>query len=356
MDGPPQGAREGALGDPRFFLCAGPFSLGDVAAAAGTPCPAGMQDRMLSGVATLAAATSSDVSFIHNQKYLADAENTAAGAVIVSSALSARLPDGVVPLVAEDPYLAWSKVGWLFHPAETAAGGIHPTAVIDPSASLGEDVQVGPHAVIGRSVMVGARSVIGAGAVISPGVVMGEGCRIGALASVTHAVLGHRVYVYPGARIGQEGFGFAMTGQGFVTVPQLGRVILEDDVEIGANSTVDRGGARDTVIRRGSRIDNLVQIGHNVQIGRYCALAGQSGVAGSSILEDFAQLGAQAGIAGHVTIGTKARVGAQGGVMSNVPAGADVIGSPALPVREFFRNVAALRRLARRSPQERTAG
>jgi UDP-3-O-[3-hydroxymyristoyl] glucosamine N-acyltransferase len=185
---------------------------------------------------------------------------------------------------------------------------------------------------------------------------MGQGCRVGALASISHALLGNRVYVYPGARIGQEGFGFAVTPRGFVTVPQLGRVILEDDVEIGANSTVDRGAARDTVVQAGSRVDNLVQIGHNVRIGRSCVLVAQSGVAGSSILEDFVSLGAQAGIAGHVTIGSRARVGAQGGVMSDVAAGADVVGSPAMPVREFFRNVAVLRRLARKTPQERTTG
>jgi UDP-3-O-[3-hydroxymyristoyl] glucosamine N-acyltransferase len=192
--------------------------------------------------------------------------------------------------------------------------------------------QIGPHAVIGQ------------------GVVMGEGCRIGAQASVSHAILGNRVYVYPGARIGQEGFGFAITPAGFLTVPQLGRVVLQDDVEIGANSTVDRGASHDTVIGAGTRIDNLIQIGHNVRMGRCCVMAAQSGVSGSSILEDFVQIGAQAGLTGHLTIGAKASIGAQAGVMSDVPAGAVVVGSPALPVREFFRNVAVLRRLARRGP------
>jgi len=228
---------------------------------------------------------------------------------------------------------------------------VHPSAVIDPSVVVDPSVEIGPFAVIGANVQMGRGCQIGAGAVIAAGVVMGEQCRIGPLATVTHAILGNRVYIYPGARIGQEGFGFAITATGFLTVPQLGRVVLHDDVEIGANSTVDRGAAHDTVIGAGSRIDNLVQIGHNTQIGRLCAMAGQSGTAGSTVLEDFVQVGAQAGLGGHLRVGAKARIGPQAGVMSDVEAGLDVIGSPAMPVREFFRNVAVLRRLARKGPQ-----
>ncbi len=160
--------------------------------------------------------------------------------------------------------------------------------------------------------------------------------------------MGQRVYVYPGARIGQEGFGFAMTPAGFITVPQLGRVILEDDVEIGANSTVDRGAATDTVLGAGTRIDNLVHIAHGVQMGRCCVMAAMSGISGSTIVEDFVQIAAQAGLTGHLKVGKGARIGAQCGIMSDVDAGAEVIGSPAMPVREFFRNVATLRRLSRR--------
>jgi UDP-3-O-[3-hydroxymyristoyl] glucosamine N-acyltransferase len=348
--------RDETLGDPRFFLRAGPFSVEQVAEAAGAVADPGDPQRLLSGVAPLQTAEAGDVSFLHNVKYAGELERTCAGAVIVSEALRPRVPAGVMALVAADPHLAWARVASLFHPAPASVPGVHPTSVVAPSASLDAGVEVGPYAVIGDGAILGAGCIVGPGAVIGPGVVLGRGCRVGAHASISHALLGDRVYVYPGARIGQEGFGFAITGQGFVTVPQLGRVILENDVEIGANSTVDRGAARDTVIRAGSRIDNLVQIGHNVRIGRSCVLVAQSGVAGSSILEDFVSLGAQAGISGHVTIGARARVGAQGGVMSDVAAGADVAGSPAMPVREFFRNVAVLRRLARKTPQERTTG
>jgi UDP-3-O-[3-hydroxymyristoyl] glucosamine N-acyltransferase len=221
---------------------------------------------------------------------------------------------------------------------------VDPAAVVDPSA------EIGPRAVVGAGAVIGPGCRIGAGAVIAPGVLMGRDCRIGPLASVTHALLGDRVYVYPGARIGQEGFGFAITKSGFVTVPQLGRVILEDDVEIGANSTVDRGAAHDTVIGAGSRLDNLVQIGHNVRMGRSCVVVAQAGISGSTELGDFVQVAAQAGLTGHLRIGAGARIGAQCGVMSDVEAGAVVIGSPAMPVREYFRNVAVLRRLARKGP------
>jgi len=348
--------RDETLGDPRFFLRAGPFSAAQVAAAAGAVLAEGADDRLLSGVAPLQTAQAGHVSFLHNIKYAEELDRTQAGAVIVSEALRPRVPAGVLALVADDPHLAWAKTAMLFHPAPPATPGIHPTAVIATSASVDASAEIGPYAVIGEAAVIGAGCVIGPSAVIGAGVVMGTACRVGALASISHALLGDRVYVYAGARIGQEGFGFAITAQGFVTVPQLGRVILEDDVEIGANSTVDRGAARDTLVQAGARIDNLVQIGHNVRIGRGCVLVAQSGVAGSSVLEDFVSLGAQAGISGHVTIGARARVGAQCGVMSDVAAGTDVAGSPAMPVREFFRNVAVLRRLARKGPSNRTAG
>ena len=168
----------------------------------------------------------------------------------------------------------------------------------------------------------------------------------GASASVSHAVLGARVYIYPGARIGQEGFGFAITARGFVTVPQLGRVMIGDDVEVGANTCVDRGSAQDTVIGAGTRLDNLVQIAHNVVIGKCCVVAALAGIAGSAVLEDFVMVGGQVGIAGHVRVGQRAKMGAHTGVISDVAAGSELLGSPAMPIKEFFRNVAVLRKLS----------
>lgn len=304
---------------------------------------------MLSGVAPLQTAARGEVSFLDNRKYLPALETTQAGAVIVHPDMAGRVPAGSVAIVTAEPYAAWARVAALFHPLPPVRAGIHPSAVVAPDATVDPSAEIGPLAVIGAAAEIGPRCRIGSHAVIGDGVVLGPDCRVGSHASVSYTLLGARVYVYPGARIGQEGFGFAITAEGFRTVPQLGRVILEDDVEVGANTTIDRGSLHDTVIGAGSRLDNLVQIGHNVRLGRGCVIVSQAGISGSTILEDHVMLGGQAGLTGHLRIGRRARIGAQAGVMADVPAGAEVVGSPAQPVRAFFREVAALRRLVRDS-------
>ncbi len=351
------GAASDLLGDPRFFAGAGPVTLAALVAATGARASREAPGLILRGVAPLQTASPDHLSVLHNPRYMAAMTRSRAGVVIVAEAAAARVPPTAVALIAANPHEAWARAAQLFHPLPQAVPGIHPSAVVDDTATVDPLAEVGPLAVIGARACIGASCVIGPGAVIGPGVVMGAGCRVGANASISHALLGSRVYVYPGARVGQEGFGFAITGAGFVTVPQLGRVILEDDVEIGANTAVDRGAAADTVIGAGTRIDNLVQIGHGVRLGRRCLMAAQSGISGSTVVEDFVQIGAQSGFAGHIRVGARARVGAQAGVMSDLAAGAEVVGSPALPLREFFRNVAVLRRLARKSVGgDRTGG
>ena len=338
-------AGDGA-GDAQFFRRTGPHSLADVAAAA----QGVAEDRPLElyGVAPLQVAGPGQVSFLDNRRYLDALAATRAGAVIVHPDLAPRVPPCSVAIVTPDPYSAWAKVAALFHPPPPLHPGVHASAVVADDAVVDPSAEIGPLVVIGAGAAIGPRCRVGAGAVIGPGVRIGPDCRVGALVSISHALLGARVNLLPGVRIGQEGFGFAQTATGFLTVPQLGRVLLEDDVEVGANSTIDRGSAHDTVIGAGTRIDNLVQIGHNVRTGRCCVLVAQSGVSGSTVLEDFVVIAAQAGLAGHLTIGRKARVGAQAGVMASVDAGADVVGSPAEPVRDFFRGVATLRKLTRK--------
>jgi UDP-3-O-[3-hydroxymyristoyl] glucosamine N-acyltransferase len=193
---------------------------------------------------------------------------------------------------------------------------------------------------------IGAGAVIGAHAVIGPDVHIGRGSTIGANASVSHALIGDRVIIHPGARIGQDGFGFAMGPRGHLKAPQVGRVIIQNDVEIGANTTIDRGANRDTIIGEGTKIDNLVQIGHNVTIGRHCVIVSQVGVSGSTDIGDFVAIGGQAGLTGHLRIGAGAQIAAKAGVMNDVPAGQRWGGAPALPIREYFRQVAALGKLA----------
>jgi UDP-3-O-[3-hydroxymyristoyl] glucosamine N-acyltransferase len=213
---------------------------------------------------------------------------------------------------------------------------------------LGEGCEVGPFVSIGARAEIGPRCRLGHGAAIGPGVVLGADCRIGAHVTISHALIGARVGILPGARIGQDGFGFASGAQGHVTVPQLGRVVIGDDVEIGANTCIDRGSVQDTVIGAGARLDNLVMIGHNVRVGRGAVIVAQVGISGSTEIEDFVVIAGQAGLTGHLRVGKGARIGAQAGVMGDVPAGQDWVGSPAMPAREFFRQVAALRRLAGR--------
>ncbi|QDH13887.1 UDP-3-O-(3-hydroxymyristoyl)glucosamine N-acyltransferase [Formicincola oecophyllae] len=337
-------------GDGRFFASAGPFTLAQVveAAGAGVTLPPGSAGTIITGVAPLGSAVPGEVSFLANRHYAPALRSTKASAVITLPAFNADVPAGCLGLPTNQPYLAWARVARLFHPEKAPSGTIHPTAVVAPSAKLGAGCTIGPLAVVEEEVVLGPGCVVEAHAHIAAHVVMGAGCRIGSGASLSHALLGDKVRVFPGARIGQDGFGFTPGPDGFEDVPQLGRVILEDGVQVGANTTIDRGSARDTVIGAGTRIDNLVQIGHNVQTGRGCVIVAQAGVSGSTTLEDHVTLAAQAGLVGHITIGKGARVGAQCGVMDDVPPGADVIGSPAMPFWEFFRNVAFLRRLARK--------
>jgi UDP-3-O-[3-hydroxymyristoyl] glucosamine N-acyltransferase len=277
-----------------------------------------------------------------------------AGAVIVHPDMADRVPPTAVAIVTAEPYAAWARVAALFHPLPPVRPGAHPSAVIAPDSAIDPSAEIGPLAVVGARAEIGPRTCIGPGAIIGDGVVIGADCRIGSHASLSHALLGDRVMVYPGARIGQDGFGFVTSTEGLLRVPQLGRVVLEDDVEVGANTTIDRGSLHDTRIGAGSRLDNLVQIGHNVRLGRGCVIVSQAGISGSTILEDHVMVAGQAGLTGHLRIGRRARIGAQAGVMADVPEGADVVGSPAQPAREFFRHVAVMRRLVREATMRRS--
>ena len=228
-----------------------------------------------------------------------------------------------------------------------AASGVASGATVHPTARLESGVTVDPGAVIGPGAEIGAGTVIHAGAVIGPKVRIGRDCAIGAHASLMHTLIGDRVIVHPGSRIGQDGFGYVMGAGGHTKVPQIGRVIIQDDVEIGANTTIDRGAIRDTVIGEGTKIDNLVQVGHNTQIGRHCVVVARTGISGSVTLGDFVVLAAGAGVKDHVTIGEGAQVAAVSNVYNDVPAGARWGGIRAKPVGEWMRELASIERLAR---------
>jgi UDP-3-O-[3-hydroxymyristoyl] glucosamine N-acyltransferase len=332
-------------GDSRFYARTGPHSLGVLAALLGTR--AQTPERLISGVAPLQSAGPEDVSFLDNKRYAGLLAETRAGAVILLAEFAERLPAGTEALVTPEPYVGWAKVSALFHPFVVARPGVHASAIVDPSAEIDASAEIGPGAVVGARASIGPGTMIGALACIGEGVVVGADCRIHAQVTLSHAILGDRVVLYPGARIGQDGFGFAITRTGFTPVPQLGRVLIGDGAEIGANATIDRGSAQDTVIGPGVHVDNLVQLGHNVNIGANSVIVAQAGVSGSTRIGAGVMIAAQAGLTGHLNIGDGARIGAQSGVMADVGPGEEVLGAPAQNVKAFFREVVTLRRLAK---------
>jgi UDP-3-O-[3-hydroxymyristoyl] glucosamine N-acyltransferase len=340
------------MADPRFFAVAGPFTLSELAARTGAEIAgAAAADLVLCDVAPLESAEPDCVTFLDNKKYVEAFARSRAGAAFVHPDAVAHAPSGMALLVTKQPYKAYALAAQAFYPAPPIRPGAAPGAVIDPTARLGEGCEVAANAVIGAMVEIGRDSRIGANTVIGDGVVIGPSARIGANVSISHSLMGARVTIYPGARLGQDGFGFAPDQAGHVKVPQLGRVIVGDDVEIGANTTIDRGAGPDTVIGDGTMIDNLVQIGHNVTIGRRCVLVAQVGISGSTKLDDFVMIGGQGGLAGHLKLGKGARVAAHSGVMRDVPAGVTVSGYPAVPAKAFWRQVAVLQRLTRKKDE-----
>lgn len=335
--------------DQRYFHRAGPFTLGQIAAHCGaTLTDPSHENLKLIDVAPLNVAGSTELAFIDNRKYRDQFTATKAGACLMKPDLKDMTPKGVVPLLTPNPYKSYALAAQLFYPTPLPDPVISDRAVIDPTAKLGAGCRVDANAVIGANVTLGDGCWVEAGAIISDNVQIGSKCRIGVNASVSHTIIGTNVRLYPGARVGQDGFGFAIDPKGFVKVPQLGRVIIEDHVEIGANTCIDRGAGPDTVIGMGTWIDNLVQIAHNVRIGRGCILVGQVGIAGSTVIEDFVAIGGQVGIAGHLHIGKGAQLAAGSGVIGDIEAGEVVMGYPALPKTQFMRHVAYLNRITRK--------
>ena len=343
-----------------FVIAECELTTGAIAALTGAKLRAGdPADRLIRNIAPLDTAGASDISFLENSKYAGELSTTRAGSCLIAPRFVEQAPRNLVVLETAQPYPAFVSVtrklfANVLRPSSLfATTGHAASAQIDRTARLEAGVTVDPFAVIGPRAEIGAGTLIGPGVVIGPDVRIGRQCAIGAHGSILHALIGDRVIIHPGVRIGQDGFGFLPSRQGHQKIPQTRRVIIQDDVEIGANSTIDRGATRDTVIGEGTKIDNLVQIGHNVSIGRHCLIVSQVGISGSVTVGDFAVLAGQVGIADHLTIGDGAILGAKAGVMSNVPAGARWGGFPAEPAIDWKRGQAIVRRLVRRSKAQR---
>jgi UDP-3-O-[3-hydroxymyristoyl] glucosamine N-acyltransferase len=343
------------MAQPAFFKPPPSSTLAEIAASTGAQfIDASRGAQRMTGLASLDQAGPAHLTFFDNHKYAAQLAATKAGACLVNPRFEASVPPHVAVLRSAAPFRAFVKIAREFHADvlrpqswfdnETIAA----SAVIHPTAHLEDAIVVDPLAVIGPGAEIGTGSVIGSGAVIGPGVRIGRNCNVGAGTTIQAALIGNNVLIHPGCHIGQDGYGFIFFGsEGHVKVPQTGRVLIQNDVEIGAGTTIDRGSLRDTVIGEGTKIDNQVQIGHNVTIGRRCLLAAQIGLAGSLTIGDNVALGAKCGINNHLHIGDGAQVSAMSAVKDDIPPNGRWGGHFAKPTKQWFREIVAVERLVR---------
>jgi UDP-3-O-[3-hydroxymyristoyl] glucosamine N-acyltransferase len=347
---------------PFFFQRGQGLTVREIARLAGAAPRAGADlDRRITGIASLDGATPHDLAFLDSLKYAGQAAVTGAGACLTVERFASHVPAHVSLLCVRAPYRAFVEVARALFPDALRpsslfeASGAAAGAFVHDTARTESGVTIDPGAVVGPRAEIGAGTVIGAGAVIGPDVRIGRNCSIGANVSIVHTLMGDRVIIHPGCSIGQDGFGFVMGAGGHRKVPQIGRVIIQDDVEVGAGTTIDRGAVRDTVIGEGSKIDNLVQVGHNVSVGRHCVLVAQTGISGSATIEDFAVLGARVGVNNHVTIGEGAQIAATANVKDDVPPGARWGGTPAKPALQWAREMYVLKQMAARAESDTAA-
>ena len=297
----------------------------------------------LIGFAPADQARPGDVTFAENEAYFTAAAQSAASAIIVAGDFHSP---GKAVIKVKNARVAFAKALALFFPEPTFRAGVHSTAVIAPDAQVDASAHIGPHCVVGAKSRIGPRTVLIAGAVVASDCKLGEDCLV--FPNVTiypRTEIGNRVRVHAGSVIGSDGFGYVLDAGAHRKVPQVGNVIIGDDVELGANVTIDRGALGPTIIGKGTKIDNLVQIAHNVKIGEHCIIVAQTGIAGSSQLGKYNVIGGQVGIAGHLKFGNQVTVAAQSGVMHDIPDGETWFGSPAQPDKVTKRQIVALQRL-----------
>ena len=334
--------------DSRFYINKGPFTLTQIADFLKLPlhnCPDPLLE--IQDLLPLQQAKGNNLACYHNPKYQLELQSTQAGACLVADELVSHAPPHLSLLISTTPYRDYARLLSLFYEEKTKVSGISPTAKIAPTAKISPNCSIGDYVIIGEHVEIGENGRIGSHSIIEANCVIGTHCQIESHVSISNSLIGNHVSIKPGARIGQRGFGFDMDAKGHVPVPQLGRVIIGDYVDIGANTTIDRGSNADTEIHKGVRIDNQVMIAHNVIIGDHSILVAQVGIAGSTRLGKFVIVAGQVGIAGHLTIGDGAQIAAKAGLMRDVEAGTKVAGYPAVPFKEHFKQVAFLAKLVK---------
>jgi UDP-3-O-[3-hydroxymyristoyl] glucosamine N-acyltransferase len=341
--------------EPVFFDRGAGLTVGEIAAQMGATARTGVRlEHRITGVATLGRATPADLVFLDRQQYAAELATSDAGACLTTTQLATHAPPQMSVLCVAQPYRAFVDVTRKLFPAAARpsslfeARGTAVGAFVHPNARLENGVIIDPGAVVGPGAEIGAGTLVSAGAVIGPRVRIGRECVIGANASITHSLIGDRVIIHPGCAIGQDGFGYLPSARGHGKILQIGRVIIQDDVEIGAGTTIDRGALGDTVIGEGTKIDNLVQVGHNTSIGRHCIVVAQSGISGSVTVEDFAVLAARVGVSDHRRIGEGAVLAARTSVVRDIPPGGRWAGIPAKPIKQWLRELLMVERLAAR--------
>ncbi|MBS4773994.1 MAG: UDP-3-O-(3-hydroxymyristoyl)glucosamine N-acyltransferase [Proteobacteria bacterium] len=335
--------------DTAFFKNNGPFTLAQIAEV----CEAELEDKskadvQIKDLATMFTAGEGEICFFFDKKKKAAGAEIKATACVTTPELAPFVPENVIKLISANPHLGFVKLNYAMYEEYKPQPGISPKASVAPTAQIGKDCYIGDFAVIEEGVKIGDNCIIEPHATIGRNCQIGSRCRIGAGAGISHCIMGNDCYIYGGARIGWDGFGFMMLQGQHKRIPQLGRVIIGNDVEIGANSCVDRGALDDTVIGDGCRIDDLVMVAHNVKLGRGCILVSQTGIAGSCTFGDFVVCGGQTGFADHLNVGSGAQIGAQSGIMRDIEPGTVVMGTPAVPIKDFMRQVSYIQKLSKK--------
>tara|TARA_B110000967_G_C18884545_1_gene563124 strand:+ start:579 stop:1622 length:1044 start_codon:yes stop_codon:yes gene_type:complete len=341
------------MSDPRFFENSGPFNLIEIANLVKGELSCNEINISISDISSLSFATKNDICFFQDLSYKSDLIETKAAACLIKREYKNYAPDSLTLIFSDDPYMDFTLISQYFYPDEISPkstsnfekslskDGVDHSAIVDPSSTIEKG------AVIGANVSIGENCTISSNAVIGKGVQIGSGSFIGANVTITHSIIGDCNIIHQGSSIGQDGFGFAMSATGHKKIPQVGRVVTQENVEIGANCSIDRGSIQDTIIKKGTKIDNMVHIAHNCVIGENCIIAGMVGLAGSTTLEDFVVMGAKSGAVGHITIGSGSQIAAKAGVSKSLPPGKKWAGFPIREMNLWKRDLLSIRKLSK---------